>query len=96
MSEVQNNTPVAVAPETTTTAPATAPIDAPAVAERVLGEPVVDTEASKVGSETAAADSTTTAPTDTAVVAEEPVVAEKVVEPITEGQLAYKGPGLVA
>lgn len=92
MSEVQN-TPAAVAPVETTTTSAAAPIDAPAVAERVINEPVVDTEASKT--ETAAADSTV-APTDAAVVAEEPVVAEKIVEPITEGQLAYKGPGLVS
>lgn len=82
MSEVQN-TPVAVAP-----------VDAPAVAERVLAEPIVDSEAPKVDAETVAADSTT-APADTAVVADEPVVAEKIVEPISEGQLAYKGPGLV-
>jgi len=97
MSEVQN-TPAAVAPVEATTAPTTtaAPVDAPAVAERVLGEPVVDAEAPKpTETETAAADSTTTAPTDAAVVADEPAVAEKVVEPITEGQLAYKGPGLV-
>lgn len=93
MSEVQN-TPAAAAPVEATTASTAVPVDAPAVAERVLGEPVVDAEAPKVDAETAAAD-TTTAPTDTAVTAEEPAVAEKVVEPITEGQLAYKGPGLV-
>jgi hypothetical protein len=89
MSEVQN-TPAAVAPVEATTA---APVDAPAVAERVLAEPTVDSEASKVDAETTPAD--TTATTTDAVAADEPAVAEKVVEPITEGQLAYMGPGLV-
>lgn len=87
MSEPQNNT---AAPVEATPTATSAPIDAPAVAERVLDAPVVDGEASKVD---ATAESTT-APTETAPVLTEPV-AEKVIEPITEGQLAYKGPGLV-
>lgn len=55
----------------------------------MVDAPVLDSEAPKVDAPTGEGH------TDTAAVLDAPVVAEKVVEPITEGQLAYKGPGLV-
>ncbi|KAF2211439.1 hypothetical protein CERZMDRAFT_43352 [Cercospora zeae-maydis SCOH1-5] len=51
---------------------------------------VVDGDASKTDAEPTAA-----AATDAAAPAETTEAAEKAVEPITEGQLAYKGPGLL-
>lgn len=85
MSDVQQPT-TAPATETLVTDPATATSitkDAP-----LATEPVVSSEAPKTEAETAAV-------TDAAPVEASTETAEKAVEPITEGQLAYKGPGLL-
>ncbi|SMQ46991.1 unnamed protein product [Zymoseptoria tritici ST99CH_3D7] len=94
MSEAHNTAAPATATapaDTTTAAPA---VDAHNVADRVVAAPVVNGDAPKTHAETSDAAPTT----DGAVVTEEAAsseVTEKAVEPITEGQLAYKGPGLV-
>lgn len=85
MSDVQPHT-TTPATESLVTDPATATSitkDAP-----LATEPVADSEVLKTEPETAAL-------TDAAPGEASTETAEKAVEPITEGQLAYKGPGLL-
>ncbi|PPJ53379.1 hypothetical protein CBER1_00997 [Cercospora berteroae] len=86
MSDAQQQAQTAPVTDTVVTDPATATSiteDAP------VADAVVDTDAAKTDVEPAATTTTDPAP------AESTEVAEKAVEPITEGQLAYKGPGLL-
>nr|POE47720.1 hypothetical protein CFP56_01051 [Quercus suber] len=88
--------PVATTTEATAVEPLAPTTDVTTVAESAVpaaetAKPVVDGTSNEVAA---------AAPVAEAAATEEPAAgtttaAEKVVEPITEGQLAYKGPGLV-
>lgn len=96
MSDAQN-TAATTAPAAEATAPVTYPAGAVPVEAPATTEPQVDAEAPKTEAEPVAAAATEATPAEEAK-ADTPAAAaaaEKAVEPITQGQLAYKGPGLV-
>lgn len=84
---------VAAEPSSATVTTGVASADVPAVTEPKTDSEVPQTT-TEAATEQAKVDAAT-APGASAEDAKAEVAAEKAVEPITEGQLSYKGPGLV-